>query len=136
PARGGRLADVLSIQDKRIDLVHELHARKLTPAHARTLVVNVRHLGAEPADVDRTIVEHLRAFKIVDHREHFLRFTESEYRNEDAAALIERGVDRVTQTFFFARARPAGRRGMIASRAFPDQDVDLVVRKLRSLHDG
>ena len=69
------------------------------------------------------------------HRECFLGFAECKDRNEHASAACERTVDPFDQTLFFPGARPSCRFGVIASRAFHDQDVDLLLRKDRSFHD-
>src|SRR5262249_49522973 len=113
----------LRVQDKRTQFVEQLQPRQLASAHLRAAIVDLAYLRAQAADVDRKI-EKFFATQFVKHREHFLRFSEREHRNEHATAPRESILNRVHETLFFVRARPGSGERSIAAGAFHHEDVD------------
>jgi len=77
----------------------------------------------------------LLSAKFVKHSERFLRLAQRKDRNQRAAATAKSCFHRVCQFFFFRGARPTSGLGSITTGAFHDQDVDIVLRKNRRLHD-
>src|SRR5205085_9585830 len=69
------------------------------------------------------------------HRKQLLGFALCENGNEHASAACESTVDPFGQALFLPGPRPICRFGVIASRAFHNQDVDLLLREDCPFHD-
>ena len=111
PARKGidatgacrRIIDVLAIQDKWRYVLHQLHTRALPARLIGPPIVNLRHFRAQSADVSGEI-QLLLAAKLIKHPECFLRFAQSENRNQRAAPPAKACFNGGCQFFFFRRA--------------------------------
>src|SRR5205085_5685644 len=129
-----RVVNRFGVQNKWAYFVEQLQARKLPPPHLCASIVNVADLCAQSADVDRKI-ENFLTTKFVKDREHLLRLSEREHRNQDATAARECGFNRLRKPLLFAGPRPRRRNWRVATRAFHDEDVDLLFGKNRGLRD-
>ena len=101
----------------------------------RTTIVNIGHFGTESADINRKFRQELFAAESIKHRKYLLRFAQCENGNQNAPAARENFIDCFGQAAFLSGARPICRFGVIAPRAFHDQDINLFFGKDRCFHD-
>ena len=132
---GRRIRDGLAIQDERLHRFQQLQPWKIPPAVEREAIVNLRHLQAQTADVDRKIAEQFLAPKAMDHGQRLLCLAQREDRHENATPIRKSPPDRLRQPLLLRRARETLGQGVIAAGAFHDQDVDPALREHRALRD-
>jgi hypothetical protein len=95
-----RIIDGLAIQDERRHVLHQFQARPLPIRLIGPPIVNLCHFRAQSADVSGEI-QSLLAAKLVKHPERFLRFAQSENRNQRAAPTAKGCFNCGRQFFFF-----------------------------------
>ena len=88
----------------------QLQVRVLPVRAVRLQVVNFREHAAQPADVNRLLLQFSLAHQQRQQRQHFLRAAQRKRRNQHAALAFERVVDGRHQPldFAFAREKPGG----------------------------
>src|SRR5436309_2599469 len=99
-------------------------------------IVNLRHLRAQPSDINRKISEQLFAPELIKHGERFLRFSQGKNWNEHAAAPTECFIDRQGESVFFGLTREVFRKRIVAPRGFHNQHINSRLGKNSSLGDG
>ena len=119
-----RIVNGLAVENKRRDFLEQLQARQQPACRQRAPIVNLGHLHAQSADVDRKFAEQFFPPKFVDHAERLLRFAERKNRHEDAATGAENTIDRFCESPLLGGPRESFRQRTIAPRRFNDQDVD------------
>ena len=135
PGLAGASAMVWPFKNERLQLFEQLQTRKIPAAGEREVIVDLRHLHAQSADVERKIAQHFLAPETMDERQRLLRFAQGKDRHEDAAAAREGALDRFRPAAFLGRARESFRLRRVTARAFHDQDVDPALRKDGALRD-
>jgi hypothetical protein len=120
---GRRILNCLAVENERIHLLEQLQTRQ-EPAHRqRTPIVDLGHLHAQTADVDRKLAQQFLLPEFVNHAERLLRFAQRKDRHKDAAPGIKGALDRVREAAFLALARETLRQRVISARRLHDENI-------------
>src|SRR5712671_3652983 len=107
--------NILTVEDERFYFLEQVQARQQPARGVGAPIVNLGHLHAQPADVDREFAEQSLPAKIVNHAERLLRFAERKNRHEDAAARLEHAIDRFRQAAFLSGPSESFRQWTVAA---------------------
>ena len=114
-----------------------MQPRQLPTRHTRAAIIDVCELRTKTTDINWKVFQKFSGLtsELVQHRQDLLRFAQRENRDEDARAALESILECLCKPSLFAGPCPAPGLGVIASRTFHDQNIDLFSRKNRRFHD-
>src|SRR3954453_6375458 len=98
-----RIVDRLTIKNKGGDILEQLQPRPLPASLVGATIINLRHFGAQAADVSGKVPLPLSP-KLIKHPERLLRFAECKNGNKDAAVTPKGCFNCIGEFFFFGSA--------------------------------